>query len=153
MKKVGRILVGASFGGHWEQLSLIDVHSLVPGDLVFAFSTVSTAPLGGSARRYWQICDCNLHRPVFAMVALFQALLCVCCVRPRALVTTGALPGLLCVLVSRLLGVRTIWIDSIANGERLSACGRVAERLSHRVLTQWPELADGCRVQYRGAIL
>ncbi len=38
-------------------------------------------------------------------------------VKPQLIVSTGAAPGLLCLLWGRLTGARTIWIDSIANSQ------------------------------------
>ena len=53
-----------------------------------------------------------------------------------------AAPGLVCVLAGWLLRYKTIWVDSIANAEHLSASGRIARRFASRVYTQWPDLAQ-----------
>ena len=71
--------------------------------------------------------------------------------RPRALITTGAAPGLVAVAVARLRGVRTLWIDSIANAATLSGSGKLARRLAHGVFTQWPALAAG-GIEYHGSV-
>ena len=68
-------------------------------------------------------------------------------------ISTGAAPGLLCLPAARLIGARTLWIDSIANGERLSLSGRIARRLAHECLTQWEHLACEPKPKYRGAVL
>lgn len=69
--------------------------------------------------------------------------------RPVAVVTTGAAPGLIAVVIGRMCGCRTLWIDSIANAATLSGSGKLARRLAHRVFTQWPGLATG-KVEYHG---
>lgn len=69
--------------------------------------------------------------------------------KPRAVVTTGAAPGLVAVAVGRLCGCRTLWIDSIANAATLSGSGKVARLIAHKVFTQWPTLADE-KVEYHG---
>jgi hypothetical protein len=51
------------------------------------------------------------------------------------------------------MGVRTLWIDSIANSERMSASGRLAKRLAHRVVSQWPEVAEREKVGCWGAVI
>lgn len=73
-------------------------------------------------------------------------------VRPQVVITTGALPPLLALMLVRPFGVRTLWIDSIANSEELSGSGHFAGRFAGQVLTQWPALADG-PVEHWGSVL
>ena len=69
------------------------------------------------------------------------------------IVTTGALPGVIGIALGRLIGARTLWIDSIANGEEMSQSGRRARMLATRCLSQWPEVAAAERVGYSGSVL
>ena len=39
-----------------------------------------------------------------------------------------------------LLGIRTLWLDSIANADELSLSGVKASKFATLALTQWPEL-------------
>lgn len=73
--------------------------------------------------------------------------------KPSTIISTGALPGLLAMVWGRLRGAKCIWVESIANGEKLSGCGSIARYLCHRCYVQWPELADGRRTIYAGAVL
>jgi len=73
-------------------------------------------------------------------------------VRPQVIVTTGALPPLLALVLARPFGIRTLWIDSIANSEEMSGSGSFARSVAERVLTQWPALATGS-VEYWGSVL
>ena len=70
---------------------------------------------------------------------------------PDAVLTTGAAPGLVCVLAAWLLRYKTIWVDSIANAAHLSASGRIARHFVTRVYTQWPDLAQN-GVVYVGTV-
>nr|WP_214446646.1 glycosyltransferase [Flavihumibacter rivuli] len=72
--------------------------------------------------------------------------------KPDVVITTGSAPGMLALLAARIQGVRTIWIDSIANVERLSLSGRIASRIAHRAYTQWPHLAKG-KIIYSGNVI
>ena len=63
-------------------------------------------------------------------------------IRPKVIITTGAAPGYLAVMVGRILGARTCWIDSLANVEELSLSGKKAQRWTDLWLTQWQELAN-----------
>ena len=44
--------------------------------------------------------------------------------------------------LARLVGARTVWVDSIANAEELSLSGQKASRIATLTLTQWPELGE-----------
>ena len=73
-------------------------------------------------------------------------------VRPQIIITTGALPPLVVLTLARPFGIKTLWVDSIANAEVLSGSGRHANKVSHQVLTQWPHLAKK-NVEYWGSVL
>jgi UDP-N-acetylglucosamine:LPS N-acetylglucosamine transferase len=68
-------------------------------------------------------------------------------------VSTGALPGVVCILAARLLGKKTLWIDSIANSKKLSLSGKIAKKIAHKTLSQWPEVAAQEGVAYQGRVL
>ena len=55
--------------------------------------------------------------------------------------STGAAPGYFAILFGRLVGARTIWLDSIANVEQVSMSGQMVRRHADLWLTQWPHLA------------
>lgn len=97
--------------------------------------------------------DCNLRQPFKILACLASSALLVARLRPQIVISTGAAPGLLCILWGRLMGAQTLWIDSIANAERLSLSGRVAMRIAHRCLTQWQHLAQEESVHFEGAVL
>ena len=66
---------------------------------------------------------------------------------------TGAGPGYFAVRLGKLFGMKTIWIDSIANVERLSLSGRQVEPYADLWLTQWSHLAGVGGPRYAGAML
>jgi UDP-N-acetylglucosamine:LPS N-acetylglucosamine transferase len=74
--------------------------------------------------------------------------------RPEVVITTGSGPGLLAIFFSKMLGARTVWIDSIASVEHLSLSGKMAKKFADLWLTQWPHLADAVNgPTYLGSIL
>ncbi|MCC5787805.1 MAG: hypothetical protein JJU33_14015 [Phycisphaerales bacterium] len=84
--------------------------------------------------------DANRWNKV-AVARMFLAVLwAVVRVRPDVVVTTGAAPGYAAIRFAKLLGARTMWIDSIANSEELSMSGRMAGKHAHEWLTQWEHL-------------
>nr|WP_183627691.1 UDP-N-acetylglucosamine--LPS N-acetylglucosamine transferase [Novosphingobium sediminicola] len=62
--------------------------------------------------------------------------------QPDVVITTGAAPGVIALLVGKILGATTIWTDSIANSEELSLSGKIAKCFADLRLTQWEHLAD-----------
>lgn len=97
--------------------------------------------------------DANRNSGMGILRMMLQTRRLVARVRPTTVVSTGALPGLVTVVWGRLYGARCIWVESIANGQKMSASGSVARYLAHRCYVQWPELADGKRAIYSGAVL
>jgi UDP-N-acetylglucosamine:LPS N-acetylglucosamine transferase len=73
--------------------------------------------------------------------------------RPDIVISTGAAPGYIALLLGRLLGARTIWLDSIANVEQLSMSGSWVGRCADLWLTQWPHLARPEGPHYAGSVL
>ncbi len=145
-----RVLAVASGGGHWVQLLRLRPAwdgCAVTYATVHADSAVDVA--GAPFHRFTDASRKDFWR--LGIVAL-QMLVIVVRVRPHVVVTTGAAPPLFALLFGRMLGARTLWVDSIANGELLSSSGRLAARVATRRVTQWPELAQG-DIGYWGSVL
>lgn len=133
-----RLLLVASAGGHWVQLS-----RLAPA--FEGFETLYVTTLKGtrapSGRRPVAIVRDGSQTHPFALAIMFlQLVFIVLKFRPGAVVTTGAAPGVFAVRIAKALGARTIWIDSIANSEELSLSGRLVRKHVDLWLTQWPHL-------------
>lgn len=146
-----KVLAVASGGGHWEQLMMLR-DSFCQHDVHFATTERVLEHEMGTVSAHI-LPDCNLHQPLRTIASTFCAALLIVRLRPQIVISTGAAPGLLCIFWGRLMGARTLWIDSIANAERLSLSGRLAMRIAHRCLTQWQHLAQGQGVRYAGALL
>lgn len=144
------LLAVSSGGGHWEELMLLRP-ALAPFDPVYATTNVELAQRDG-IDRFFFLPDANRDEPGRAFVCLVAAVRLVLRIRPKLVITTGALPGLFCLVTARLLGARTIWIDSIANSDQPSLSGRCAQPFAHEWFTQWEHLATSGR-RYEGALL
>ncbi len=96
--------------------------------------------------------DANRDEPMRALSSLIASARLVARLRPHVVVTTGALPGLFCLIFARLLGARTVWIDSIAASDRPSLSGAFARPFATRWYTQWEHLQSPGR-GYEGALL
>ncbi len=119
-------------------------------------TTSSCDPSSGAdvlGARYYTIGDASRSQKLSFLLVVLQSLLLLVRVRPAVIITTGAAPGLVTLVLGKtLFGAKTIWIDSIANVEKLSGSGLLAARFADIRLTQWPDLAtDG--IEHWGAVL
>ena len=73
--------------------------------------------------------------------------------RPDVIITTGAAPGFFALRIGKLIGAKTMWIDSIANAEELSYSGQLALKQADVVLTQWEHLSSSEGAQYWGSVI
>ena len=145
-----RILAIASGGGHFVQLLRLrpawEGHDVTYAT-VHAASAVDVAPArlltfrDVSRADWWRL-----------PLAVWDAARILLSVRPHAIVTTGALPPLVILALAKPFGIRTLWVDSIANSEILSGSGRHAGKVATTVVTQWPQLAEP-GIDYWGSVL
>ena len=151
-----RICAGASAGGHMNQLlRLLDCSSSWPQQPDFYITTLQTVAKKLEKRGpVFVIGEANRQHPLKALLVLSRSMRIAIRERPDIVITTGSMPLAFFCFISKILGASIVWIDSVANMERLSWSGQFATRFADLVLTQWPNLAtrDG-RVQYAGEIL
>ena len=146
-----KLIALASGGGHWVQLQRLRP-AFEGFETVYVSMFESYAEQVDGSRFYIVPDASRFDLKSFAPV-FWRALKIMLRERPRAVVTTGSAPMLAFILLGRLLGCRTLWIDSIANSERMSSSGRLAKRLANRVISQWPEVAAREGFECWGAIL
>lgn len=147
----GKILAVASAGGHWLQLCKIIAPSQ---DLPIAYVTTldGLRPPGPPAKTHL-VKDCNRDELFRLLICMTQMLGVFAKERPSFVVTTGAMPGLVAIIIARIFGVRTLWIDSVANSEELSGSGKIARKFAHDCLSQWEYVAETENVSFEGRIL
>jgi UDP-N-acetylglucosamine:LPS N-acetylglucosamine transferase len=146
-----RVLAIASGGGHWIQLS-----RLVPAfcDCDVAYVTTLASYRGQvEPARFYVVHDANLRRKVALLLMAIRVALIVLRERPDVVISTGAAPGYVGIRVARFLGAKAIWVDSMANAEKLSLSGQQAGKHVDLWLTQWPHLACPQGPFFEGAVL
>jgi hypothetical protein len=147
-----RILAIASGGGHWVQLQRL--RPAFEGCDVAFVSVYPDYADDLPGHRFYAVTDVSRVNIPKLMVLVPQFVRILLRERPDVVITTGSMPGLVGLAVARLMTrARTIWIDSIANCERLSSSGHQARLVAHQWLTQWPELAAPDGPHYWGAVL
>jgi UDP-N-acetylglucosamine:LPS N-acetylglucosamine transferase len=146
-----KLLAISSGGGHWVQLLRLQP-AFVDCDVVYC--TVREGYRSEIGKAVFHVVpDANRWSKWALLRTALAVLLVLVRERPDVVVSTGAAPGLFGIAFGWCLGARTVWIDSIANGETLSLSGRHARRFANLWLTQWPHLAAKDGPFYRGSVL
>jgi hypothetical protein len=147
-----RILAVASGGGHWVQL--MRLRGAFEG-LDVAFASVKQAySQEVEGHRFYVFRDVNRWDRWGFVVLIVQVLWVLLKERPDILLTTGSAPGYIALrLAKQIFRIRTVWIDSIANCERMSWSGELAGKHADVWLSQWPHLARDGGPKYWGAVL
>ena len=144
-------LAVASIGGHWVQLLRI-ASSLEATHEVAYMSTHAKCATMVEGHRFYKITDFSRWDAYKVVPAFFSAMNTVRRENPKVVITTGAAPGLIVLFAAFCLGKKTVWIDSIANVNHLSLCGRIAKKFASRFYTQWEELTQN-GVHFAGNVI
>lgn len=146
-----RVLAIASGGGHWIQLK-----RMLPafdGHDVAYLTTLVSARREVAPSRCYLVRDANRNTKLALLAMAVKVALVVAWERPNVVISTGAAPGFVALRIGKLMGARTIWVDSMANAEQLSLSGQRIGRHADLWLTQWPHLARENGPFYAGEVL
>ena len=142
----------ASGGGHWVELRRI-MPAFAGSEVVYV-STEPGADADLAPARYYAVRNVTRKNRLAFAVIVRELWGIVRAERPEVVVTTGAAPGFVAILLAKLLcGSRTVWIDTVANSERMTLSGRLARPVADAWLVQWPHLARPGGPEYWGAVL
>lgn len=147
-----KILAVASGGGHWVQLlrlrALLDQH-----DTTYATVQSDYRHQISPDARFYKITDATRWSRIDLIRVILELMWIVIKHRPDIVITTGAAPGVAAIRAGKLVGARTIWLDSIANIEQMSMSGEKVRRYADLWLTQWEHLARPDGPAYLGAVI
>lgn len=137
-----KVIAVSSFGGH-----TVELRQCLIMTKMYSLVKVCT---GG---------ECDYHIDDFSrsdawriVKVAYQMLRIIHKEKPDVVISTGAAPGLVAIVVAWTMGIKTIWIDSIATRSKLSLSGRLVKPFCTEYYVQWPELAKG-RIKYNGNVL
>lgn len=147
-----RVLAVASGGGHWVQLLRL-MPAFEGADVTFV--TVDRAYRADvpDHARFEVINDATRWNKWGLLRMALRLGVILLRRRPDIVISTGAAPGYFAIRMGRLLGAKTLWIDSIANAESVSLTGHLVARHADEWLTQWPHLVEPDGPRYEGGVL
>jgi len=152
-KKRLRICLAASAGGHLTQLlKLADSWSRYD-----TFFVVTSALVQEELQKYGSVYivgECNRNHPLLVIKVLLKCMKIIFRERPQVVISTGAAAGCIECFLSKLIGAKIIWIDSITNVEKLSLSGRMVRYIADLFFVQWPRLTKKYKnVQFAGMVI
>lgn len=148
-----KVCLAASAGGHLTQLLRVS-ESWQGHDVFFVTTTDVVRNKLKDRGDVYVVGECNREHPLRVIAVFRRCLAAVFREHPDVVISTGAAPGMLICLVAKLLGAKIVWLDSIANTERLSMSGRMIRPFADLILSQWPEVADlYSNVEYVGEVI
>ncbi len=146
-----RVLLVASGGGHWVQL--LRLRDAWRDDDVAYVTVQDSYRSQVEGARFYRIHDATRWNRWRLLRMVLQVTRVVLRERPDVVITSGAAPGLVALRVGKWVGARTVWLDSIANVERLSLSGQHVGKFADLQLTQWKHLETQGGPLYKGAVL
>ncbi len=151
MTDKNKIMLVASPGGHFVELSLVaeclqDMHVMI-------VSTYDEKPSFMHGDEYFQVSDFSRDNAQVMFKVLRECYRILKKNKPKLIVTTGAAPGLIMAIVGRFFGIKSIWIDSIANSQYISLSGKIAKAFGIKVFSQWESVAKSSNSEYHGKLL
>ncbi|PIE64990.1 MAG: oligosaccharide biosynthesis protein Alg14 [Desulfobacterales bacterium] len=146
-----KILLVSSSGGHFVQLNLL-LECLKDVDIIVV-STYPKKPLTIDSLQYFSIIDFSRDDPWKIIKVFRQCIRILVNNKPDLVLTTGAAPGFVMLIAAKIINIKGIWLDSIANSKQLSLSGKLAKKFGFTVLSQWREVAVKSKVLYRGRLI
>lgn len=145
------ILLVSSPGGHFIELGL--VAEMLESRNLTIVSTYEQQPSSVDCSCYYKVSDFNRDNFLKGIVVLSQCFRIILKEKPKLVISTGAAPALVMLLVSRFFRIKCIWIDSIANTKKLSLSAKIAKLINCEVISQWKSIADSEKVGYEGRLI
>ncbi|MBK8453339.1 MAG: oligosaccharide biosynthesis protein Alg14 [Thiofilum sp.] len=149
--KKPKLLAISSPGGHWIQLTRICAGLEQKYEVVYAMPDALFKP--SKQQKIYTIIDVSADDKWKLLPCAFQLLKIILKERPQAIISTGAAPGAVAIMLGKALRIRTIWVDSIANVKKLSRAGTMVLGKADVFLTQWEHLSNGKTILFKGAVL
>ena len=145
------VLCVASAGGHWVQL-----RRLAPAFDGFKVVYLSTDPgyeNEAKPARFYSVNDANRWDKIGLVKMGLRICWLLICIRPKVIISTGAAPGYFALRMGKILGANTVWIDSLANVDKMSLTGLMVAKYADLWLTQWEHLAQPNGPYFVGSVL
>lgn len=151
LKNKLKLIAISSGGGHWTQI--LRLRPAIEKYNVTYVTVSNSYKQDLSDEKFYTISDATRWNKVKLVLMALQILRLLLRIRPDVILSTGAAPGYFALRLGKMLGARTIWIDSIANVEEMSLSGRMVKPYADLWLTQWEHLSKNDGPKFSGSVL
>lgn len=148
-----RVALVASSGGHLAELHALQAFWGDAERFWVSFPTPDAEYLLAEERKFWAAYPTNRslkklgQNSHLAWKLLREE-------KPDLVVSTGAAVGVAFLMVGSMLGIKTVYVESLARIHELSMSGRLVYPFVDRFFVQWPELAEKhSRAAYCGRVV
>jgi UDP-N-acetylglucosamine:LPS N-acetylglucosamine transferase len=145
-----KIIAVASAGGHWTQMQRLKT-AFEDVEVIYV-STLSGYTKELNGEKFYKVTDASQWSKLKLIKLCFELIKIIRNEKPNAIISTGAAPGAFAILIGKLMGIKTIWVDSIANFEKLSLSGKLVKNITDLHITQWEHLKTEKTV-FKGKVL
>ena len=158
MKRKATLVVGASAGGHANELDILlraakSVWPIQP-DVYVTTLQLAASGFAKHGKPVFIVGESDRRKPLQSIAVIVRTFFLALKLRPQAVVTTGSMPLAIFCIWAKLFGAKIVWVDSVAQIEHMSSSGRVMRRFADLCLVQWPEVAAQYPgVEYAGEVL
>lgn len=138
-----KIIVVACSGGHLNQLLELLKHTdFVDSSSVHCVTTLDKVKkeLEVYGKTY-TVSECNRKNILGAIKTFCQTIKIIVEIKPDFVISTGAMPGALMCIWGKIFKAKIIWIDSVANPNKLSLSGRIVYNFADLFFCQWESLS------------
>jgi UDP-N-acetylglucosamine:LPS N-acetylglucosamine transferase len=135
-----KICLVCSSGGHFFELFTLNSLWEKYDHFWVTFASQDTKSLLRGERVHWAYSPTNRNLPNLLRNSYLAAKV-IAAEKPTAVVSTGAGVAVPFLYLGRLLGLQTVYVESLARIRDLSLTGRLVYPVVHDFLVQWPELA------------
>jgi beta-1,4-N-acetylglucosaminyltransferase len=146
-----KIALVCSHGGHLtEMLQIIEAVQ----DHKFFFITYKSPRTEKLKYEKYLIRNIGIN-PLFMLIESFNILKILLKEKPNTIMSTGSEIAIPVLYLGKILGKKTIYIESWCRITTSSGTGRIVYPISDIFLVQWPELLElyGPKAQYKGAVI
>jgi hypothetical protein len=152
MKKL-KICVVASPGGHLTQV--LRISRAWKQYSAFYVSTSQTVASSLTKRgRYYIIEESGRGHFFSTFKCLVQCIRIIIREKPNVIISGGSGCGSFLCVIGKLFGAKAVWLDSIANVDKMSLSGMVTRPFVDLCIVQWPKHVEKYKnVEYWGKVI
>lgn len=149
--KKKKVLFISSCGGHWKQMRRVET-AFENFDISYASTDSNYSQFVPNAV-FYSVPDASMWNKLRLVWQALSVLFLLIKLRPDVVISTGASVGFFALFFAHKMKIKTIWLDSLANSEKMSLSGLKVKPYADLWLTQWEALATPEGPSFYGAVL